>query len=394
MAVNYEDDRFKQVTEEQNQAIQNVQNTYNNMINQTRDIYQQQAQEAEKYGQQQAQIQQANTDFAISQIEKEKQRTQEDYLKEQKGAYADYQEQVNPYGANAEALAQMGLRGSGYSETNLASMYNQYQSRVATAKQSYDRAVVDYNDSITQARLANNAQLAEIAYNTLQQKLSINLEGFQYENQLVLKQLDELNATRDRYYSRWQDVLSQINYENEVAEQQRQYNEQMALQRASLGGGRGRSGSGGYSLDDYNLEGETPNSTQDAKTYGTFSNGYQPKGISGHGLLSQTGRTAVAGNGKTQNVWVAEDGTYWFWDGNTRTYVPFANFYSTKAVDMGKIGSSLGSKANTLSNNKTSSSSNKTTSNINAIGKGSTKGSTNRKYDMKTYANNRINSRR
>ena len=395
MAVNYDDERFQQVTREQDQAIQNVQNTYNNMINQTKDLYQQQVNEAQRYGQEQQALQQANTDFAIQNIEIEKERANQDYLKEQKGAYADWQKQSNQYGVQAEQQASAGLRNGGYSESSQVAMYNQYQNRVATAKQSYDRTVVDYNQAIKEAQLTNNAKLAEIAYNTMQTKLTLNLEGFQYQNDLMKEQLQMLNQEKDRYYNRWQDVLSQINYENEQAEQQRQYEEQMALQRASLGykyGGSGSSGGIDTSI------GEEIDTKADAEKYGTFSNGYQPKGISGYGLLSPTGRTAVAPNGKTQNVWQTKDENgnvnYWFWDGDTRTYVPFANFYSTKAVDMGKIGSSLGSKANTLSNNKTSSSGNKTTSNINVIGKGSTKGSANRKYDMKTYAKNRINSGR
>ena len=254
MAVNYDDERFNQITQEQNNALQNVQNTYNNMINQSQQFYDAQARAAEDYGRQQAEIQQANTDFTIQQIEQQKERATQDYTKEQKGAYVDYQKASNQYGVNAEQLASRGLRNGGYSESSQVSMYNQYQNRVGQARESYNRAIQDYDSGITEARLTNNAKLAEIAYKALQTKLETNLAGFQYNNQLLLNQMNEMQNINDKYYTRWKDVLSQINYENEQAENQRRYEEQMAAQRAaqatariSSGGSSGGSG-GNYAI--------------------------------------------------------------------------------------------------------------------------------------------------
>ena len=253
MAVNYDDERFQQVTREQNQAIQNVQNTYNNMIAKTQQYYDAQAKAAEDYGNQQKALQQQNTDFTIQKIEQQKERAEQDYTKEQKGAYVDWQKQSNRYGVNAEQMASQGLRNGGYSESSQVSMYNQYQNRVGTARDSYNRAVQDYDNSITEARLTNSAKLAEIAYNSLKTKLEINLKGFESGNQLLLNQINALNAEKDRYYSRWQDVLKQINYENELAEQQRQYEEQMAMQRqvnsARYGTSGGGSSGGSYTIN-------------------------------------------------------------------------------------------------------------------------------------------------
>ena len=59
--------------------------------------------------------------------------------------------------------------------------------------------------------------------------------------------------------------------------------------------------------------------TKDASKYGTFSNGYQPKGIGGYGYVSKTGNKVVV-NGKTQNLWKTDDGTLWYWDGSVRAY--------------------------------------------------------------------------
>ena len=271
-------------------------------------------------------MQQANTDFAIEKIEQEKQQAEKDYTKEQKGAYTDYQRQSNAYGVNAEQMASSGLNNSGYSETSKVSMYNTYQNRVATARDSFNKAVLNYNNSIKEAQLANNSALAEIYYNALKTQLELGLEGFQYKNTLLQNQMSAKQNLEDSYYNRWHDVLDQINKENELAEQIRQYNENLQLQKQQLELERQQAysnNSGSFTLTD-----SSNNDSDAASYYGTFSNGYQPKGISGYGEVSQSGKTVkiikTASNGKVtinnQNVWKTPDGSLWYWDGNSRTY--------------------------------------------------------------------------
>ena len=338
--VNYDDERFQQVTREQNQAIQNVQNTYNNMIAKTQQYYDAQAKAAEDYGNQQKALQQQNTDFTIQKIEQQKERAEQDYTKEQKGAYVDWQKQSNRYGVNAEQMASQGLRNGGYSESSQVSMYNQYQNRVGTARDSYNRAVQDYDNSITEARLTNSAKLAEIAYNSLKTKLEINLKGFESGNQLLLNQINALNAEKDRYYSRWQDVLKQINYENELAEQQRRYEEQMGLERqaqqaaasarVSGGGSRTSSGSGG-SGGNVTI---SKNSTANA-----------PKKVGGKSL-SATNDYIMKGNEYVQ-LYKTSDGSKYYWDGaKWQKWSGTSNKTSSAAKSVGtkaSKGSSAGS---------------------------------------------------
>lgn len=247
MAVNYNDERFQQVTREQNAALQNLNNTYNNMISQSDKFYQDQIKAAEEYGNRQAEIQQANTDFTIEKINQQKEQAEKDYIKEQKGSYADWQKQSNQYGVHQEQLAAAGLRGGGYSESSQVDMYNQYQNRVSQARDSYGRAVLEYDNGIKEAQLTNNAKLAEISYNALKSKLELSLSGFQYKNQLLANQISQTQALNDTYYNRWKDVLNQINTENALAEQQRQFNEQMALQRQAQAASSVRVSSGGSS---------------------------------------------------------------------------------------------------------------------------------------------------
>jgi hypothetical protein len=103
-------------------------------------------------------------------------------------------------------------------------MYNAYQNRVSTARDAYNRAVLNYNNAIKDARLQNNSKLAEIAYQALQQQLELSLQGFQYKNNLILEQTNKKLEVDNMYYNRYQDVLEQINHENQMAEQVRQFN--------------------------------------------------------------------------------------------------------------------------------------------------------------------------
>ena len=410
--INYDDERFSQVDSEKQAALNNVNNTYNNMVSQSDKFYEDQKAAIEDYKNTQQQIQQDNTNFTIEQINQQKEQANKDYTKEQKGAYVDWQKQSNQYGANAEQMAASGLTNTGYSESSQVSMYNQYQGRVATARETFNKAILNYDNSIKEAQLQNNSKLAEIAFNALQSQLELSLQGFQYKNSLLSEQIQMQQQTEDRYYSRWQDVLNQMNTENQFAESVRQYeqnyklqqqqfeeekkqfqlsynqqikefnesirqfNEEIArlkkkdeqeykfeierleLQKQQLEQAKReadreyelkqqqlaeskrqanlsyeastRDYGGGYT-DNYEVntaywQGDL---NPDANKYGTFSNGYQPKGISGHGTLKKAGDTitfktqTLSGQKQTvtQNIWKAEDGTKWYWDGYQNSYI-------------------------------------------------------------------------
>lgn len=381
MAVNYEDERFTQVESDKQQALTEMEKTYGKqnadgtytggMIGSVDKYYQDQINASKDWADKQSQLQQEQTDLAVEQIEQQKEQAQKDYIKEQSGAYVDWRKQSNQYGTEAEKMAAQGLANTGYSESSQVSMYNTYQNRVATARESYNLAVQNYNIAIKDAQMQNNAALAEITYQALQQQLELSLQGFQYKNQLILDRANMKTEIDNTYYNRYLDVLNQINTENAMAEEIRQYNESLALQKAQLaesqrqfnvsnptiedglvinkdgGGGTGSAGNVGagvavagqkaalavttsniYKKTEY-FDGYLPKATaNDIKTYGAFSNGYQPKGISGHGTLKKTGgtytmyTTTLSGEKKTvkQNAWKASDGTLWYWDGRDMKY--------------------------------------------------------------------------
>ena len=229
-SVNYDDQRFAQVESDKKQALTDLEQTYSGMIGESDKYYQAQIDASKQWAETQSQLQQENTDFAIGEIEQQKQQAQKDYTKEQSGAYVDWQKQSNQYGVNAEQQAAAGMTATGFSESAQVSMYNTYQNRVMTARESFTRAVQAYDSDIQAARLQNNSILAEIAYQSLQQQLELSLQGFQYKNNLILEQANKKVELENTYYSRYMDVLNQINTENAMAEEIRQYNQNYELQ--------------------------------------------------------------------------------------------------------------------------------------------------------------------
>lgn len=231
LTVNYDDERFGRVEADKQQAMTELEQTYGGMISDTDNYYQAQIDASKQWADTQAKLQQEQTDFAIEQVEQQKDQAHKDYLKEQSGSYVDWQKQSNQYGANAEAMAAQGMQNTGFSESSQVAMYTAYQNRVAVARDSYNRAVLNYDNAIKDARLQNSAALAEIAITALKEQLQLSLEGFQYKNQLVLDKSNQKINLDNQYYNRYLDVLNQINTENAQAEQIRQFNQEYELKQ-------------------------------------------------------------------------------------------------------------------------------------------------------------------
>lgn len=419
--IDYNDPRFGKVDDDKAVALTENGQLYGGMIAQSDSFYEKQIEASQDWADEQSRLQQERTDFTIEQIEQQKDQAHKDYLKEQSGAYVDWQKQSNKFGVEAERQASAGLTGTGYSESSQVSMYNTYQNRVATAKESYNRAVLNYNNAITEARMQNDEALAQIAYEALEKQLSLSLEGFQYKNSLIIEQANRAFEIDNVYYNRYQDVLDQINHENAMAEEIRQYNDtkkwkteqaqierdftagenekqrtfeaaqaeierkhdfdlveantqaekemadynynlamkkleqefanekSLASYKSSLSSSGGGGSSGGYRISGGGGIGSAPigggenyevstayyqgQKNPDCAKYGTFANGYQPKGISGHGKVYKTGDTIVIetqvmygpDKGKKQkleqNIWRADDGTIWIWEGRANEYI-------------------------------------------------------------------------
>ena len=227
------------VNEERDAKLTENNTMYDGMITESDKYTQDQIGAVKDYEKEQKKNQQEMTDFAIEQINQQKGQAKKDYIKEQSGAYVDWQKQSNQYGVNAEQKASLGMAGSGYSESSQVSMYNTYQNRVMTAREVYARAVLNYDNAIKDAILQNNAALAEIAFNSLSKQLELSLAGFQYKNTLIIQKAESARQIRNEYFTKWKTMLDQINTENAIAEQARQFDEEMqfAREQAELNSG-------------------------------------------------------------------------------------------------------------------------------------------------------------
>lgn len=342
--VNYDDQRFKNVESAKQDALNQVNNTYDNMINKADQYYQQMIDNNNQYAEKQQQLQQEKTDFAIEEINQNKEKLEKDYNKEQKASYVDYQKTINPYGTTAENQASAGIaQDSGISESAKVNAWGAYQNRYSVARDSYNQGVQNYDNAITQARLANNSALAEIAYQALTASIELSLQGFQYNNDLLEKKLAAQQGINTEFYGRWKDVLNQINNENALKEEQRQFDAQMAEKKRQYNSSYSSSNSANYSY------GSSSNSSGQIKTdyysgsinpdckYGTFGtkdkNGvnYQPDNINGvklkssgktiSQLLGTKGNTGKTGaNIDNQTAWQIGD-NYYAWDGSQNKYV-------------------------------------------------------------------------
>lgn len=273
-------------------------------------VYDNALQDVDQWEQDQREMQNTQTATAVNRINESKEDAEKDYQKEQSAAYTDWQKMSNPYGVEAERLASSGFtQATGYKGSLQVSMYNTYQNRLATARASYEQTVRDYDRMIEDAYMSNNVVLAEIAAEASNKRLTLTLETMEYKNAL-LEELETNKAITNNWYDTYISQLSGVEGEEYDASKQ----ELSDVHRKT----------------DY-FDGYLPQATvDDGKAYGFFDNGYQPKGISGHGMLFKTGTTfsnetwTLDGTKKTvtQNIWRAADGTYWYWEGRYMTYLP------------------------------------------------------------------------
>lgn len=346
---NYEidpnDSRLTAVKNEEKTELSNLEKTYANMETNTDKYYDKLTKGWEKYEKDQTDLQKQRNELTIQGIEQDIDDLKKDYTKEQSGAYVDWQKQSNQYGAESEKMAATGLANTGYSESSQVSMYNQYQNRVAIARETFTRAETDFKNKIAEAKLQNSSILAEIAFNTLQEMNKLAIEQAQYKNQLLQDFTTQKAALKQTYLQRYQNVLNQMQAEIDAAKNATiddyyggnsgvvKTSETSAKSGSTAGNekiqqtaNKGVQIEGGYEVNTPYYKGKK---NPDCAKYGTFSNGYQPKGISGYGKLTATEETVeletktLAGheNKVVQTVWKAGDGSKWYWDGRQNKYI-------------------------------------------------------------------------
>lgn len=229
-----EDPRLAAVEAEESTELTNSNATFDSMISESDTYFQNQIDAVKDNEATQTALQNQLTQQTVDEINQQKVQTEKDYQKEQSAAYVDWQKQSDQYGVNAEKMAANGMTNTGYSESSKVAMYTAYQNRVATAREVYNRAVLDYDNSIKEARLQNNVVLAEIAGKSLESQLALALEGFQYKNELLRAKADRQLTIKGMYHQQYQDVLDQINAEKAMEEEKRQFDAELKLAQDQL----------------------------------------------------------------------------------------------------------------------------------------------------------------
>lgn len=112
-------------------------------------------------------------EYLVNSYEQQKAKAAQSYAQEQSAAYADYQNQINPYGAQAEQLAASGLSNSGYAESLKTQAYVAYQNRYSAARQSYQDSLVAFDNAFNEAKMQNDLARAELAAQTLQSQFEM-----------------------------------------------------------------------------------------------------------------------------------------------------------------------------------------------------------------------------
>ena len=319
------DPRYADLNSQQQQALSNYNQTYDQFLQENQALTDQQQKMIDEYASQQKTATQAQTDLALEQINQQKAQSEKDFTKSATGAYADYTKEQGAYGVGAEQRAAGGLSSSGYSESSRVSMFNAYQNRVALAKDSYLKAVLNYDNSMKEARLNNSTKLAEIAYQQLQSSLALSLQSFQTRQQLAKDKLDYTTQLDNTYYNRYQDVLNQINMEKQQAEQIRQWELDRAWEwekwhqdqmnwQAEYDLAKQSSSSSSGSSSTYSSGGDYTGDTGDTGDTG-YSSG-SPIGVS-DSMVDMS-----VGGGENVGVVTSGEfaGAYVYWDGATSQY--------------------------------------------------------------------------
>lgn len=370
-----EDERLAQIEKAKLEAINQSNNTYNQMNQDNKTMLDQNINYAEQFEKTQNETLNKQLDFYKQNIEQQKKNAQQNYETEAKKAQNDFVAYSNPYGYNAETMASKGQLQSGISQTAQLGSYNAYQNRLATANKAMNDAFTQYDLDMNEAIINNDVQKAQNALAKLEMILGFQQNFYDAKNQINQNQLSNNQNLNSDYYGRYMDMINQINSEKEREEAIRQFEAQMAYKKEqdalAMDYQRERDAVADaqwekeYALNkktvNYNTSGgggvPLGDSLSDSKPEDYyFSNGYQPRYIQdskgNYVKLEKSGQTALV-NGKEQNIWKA-NGKLYIWRGNGNK----GGYYE----ELPGVTKTNIAKSSTTS--KTNSSTNKTTTNI------------------------------
>lgn len=374
------DERLINIQNQQQEAIDKSNSMYSGLLEDAKTQYDAQV----DYLNEQEKVLNSNLDKQLEnqtkKIEQQKEVAKQNYQTETKRALNDYSSFSNPYGNNAEAMAGSGLLQSGVSETSKLGGFNTYQNRLASANKTMQDAFTAYDNEINDARLNNDVAKAENALNKLNQALEYMQKYYSNKATITENQFNTNQALDSEYFNRYQTEYQNIKdeeataeairqFEEQLAEEQRQYNANMAYQKerdkiadsqwqkeydlakgeainisSSSKSSSSKTSSSGVDISDNNNQQTTEGTVKNPYTgtinkdaaNGTFSNGYQPNNVDGNKLSNTTklkvkdvfADSAYGYSGESlanQKIWSTSDGKHYVWDGSTDQYIDVTN---------------------------------------------------------------------
>ena len=159
--------------------------------------------------------QNASYQQTLNEIGQAKEQASKDYTKEQAGSYVDYMKGIDPFGVNAEQMAAMGISRSGYNENSQVQAYVAYQNRVAVARESFNKLMLEYSNQMERARISNDAAIAQIYATSAEQLAALQIESVAAVGQLVGQYQTQQNNINTRYDNLWQHTWENVQRLNE-----------------------------------------------------------------------------------------------------------------------------------------------------------------------------------
>jgi len=326
------DERLTNIEAQKQAQLQKSDALYNNILTDIGNLYQQQQNYANQYQQTQNDVLDKQLAFNTGLIEQQKNIAKENARVEQNKARNDYNAFINPYGKQAESLASQGLANSGLSETTRLGGFNTYQNRLANANKVMQDAITQYDNDINQARLNNDVAKAQTALEKLKMQLQYSENYYTKKGDTLQNQFNTGRSIDTDYYNRYQNEYNNIQnerarqeairqWETEMNEKQRQYNENMAYQRerdriaderwakeyALSRAKLTSSGNGGISLT-----GGSPTNNGNYQILSTDENGW-----------GETNLTQRFADGSVAKVYRNPQGELLFWDSTNNQWVKF-----------------------------------------------------------------------
>ena len=353
MAVNYKD-QLDQLDEQEKAALAENEQFYEGQVAASDAAYEEAKADVADWKTEQENLQNQRTEFELDKIEQQQAQAQQDYEKEQRAAYTDWQKQSAQHGVAAEQMAAAGMTGSGYAESSKVQMYTAYQQRLVAAKESMDKLTINFNNAMTEARLQNNSALAQIAYDAYEREAKLVMDQLAAREDIYAAQQKDAAKIADFYGDARDDITNSSGYKLWLEGQQNQpgqspiYNNYFnQFQSADptktidmtsvleLGFGRITpqdlqqlmdSGQVVAYEDGGEIRFERAEPQQPNKPPATA-----PTSVEGHGKLTP----AKDKNGKTTNLQKAADGTLWYWDSTKNSYSQYQPDFETEMhVDM------------------------------------------------------------